>query len=706
MDKIDLNDACQYKHIDKLQEPTRAKMLEAPATLHTRLNEALSGSYNPNLCGTARDLKEHGFTDKEAVEIIYSIDGHRSPEGDEVERAVNAVYSTTGASKKSKWPQPAEVRTEAILANLAQRGIEEISEQKMLSQLPDTEPCDDLADFLRRYYKGVEFAYIGTQTWGYIAQISDFIKNTSFIRRKGYAQLVSNPMKRTLTHEEMEAKKYDKDGNPVICEKTGQHKLKYANGGRCYEFASDTLDVVTFECDNPELLDLQFATIAYLAKYLPLVAIVYSGGKSYHATFSLKGVPVKYIHELRQMMVNLGADRSVLNPVHLTRLGCVQSKKEDKAHQRVLYLDEDARGKTVSKDKLDEFLNTPGISAGEDDQEGPTPTDENFPEPICGGMMQIEYSDEPVEVIEGVAARGEKLQIAGSSKAGKTWALLHLAGAIQTGGEFLGMRCVQGDVLFLNFELSPVRLRQRIDAIPTLGGVTFLNFRGMECNWPMIKRGLEKIGGNFSAIILDPIYKMLGDADENSNGDIAHLLHHVEQVAGQRDAMTIYSHHFSKGNKSGVAQIDRQSGAGAWGRDPDALLTLTPHAEDGCLVLEHTLRNYGALESSVWKFEFPDFVHLPDENPGNLKKAHGGNNKIGSWEDALEVARNHPEGITKADMVKELKDKTKASDSTARRYIDEAVKKEKIFDNGGLFHSHQQDPQQDAFAEDKRQKAI
>ena len=332
--------------------------------------------------------------------------------------------------------------------------------------------------------------------------------------------------------------------------------------------------------------------------------------------------------------------------------------------------------------------------------------DSKFPEPMCGGMMQIDYCHEPEEIIKGVAARGEKMQIAGSSKAGKTWALLHLAGAIQTGSEFMGMECVRGDVLFLNFELSPVRMRQRIDVIPTLRDVTFLNFRGIQCNWAMIKRGLEKLGGNYSTIIFDPIYKMLGDADENSNGDIANLLHHVEQVASERNAMAVYSHHFSKGNKAGVDQIDRQSGAGAWGRDPDALITLTPHEDDGCLVLEHTLRSYAQPLSSVWKFDFPNYVHQPDANPESLKKSRGGSNKKGDWNDALHGVQCHPEGITKADLVKHIIDKTDASDSGARRYIEAAVKKDKIFDNGGLFHSRQQSPQQDAFAEDNYKKAI
>ena len=359
-DMLTIMDTCQYKRIDKLQSTTKSKMLELPASLQARLDEALTAEYNPSLCGVARLLKENHFTEAEAIEVIYNTEGHRMPVGDEIEHAVSTVYSTKGTTKKVKWKQPAKVTTEAILANLEQRNIGLISEDELADKIGRTAACDDLGDFLERFYKGIEFVYIGSQYTGTIASVDYFVKHADEIHKKGHTQLVCNPMKRPLSQQELNELAHDDSGNPVLT-KGGRHKLKYGNGGRCYEFASDTLDVVTFECDNSELLDRQFAVIAYLAQYLPLVAVVFSGGKSYHATFSLRGVPKKRLEELRQTMVNLGADRSVPNPVHLTRLGCVQ--REGKGLQRVLYLNEDARAQPVTKEKLAEFLAPPQAEA-------------------------------------------------------------------------------------------------------------------------------------------------------------------------------------------------------------------------------------------------------------------------------------------------------------------------------------------------------
>jgi hypothetical protein len=49
---------------------------------------------------------------------------------------------------------------------------------------------------------------------------------------------------------------------------------------------------------------------------------------------------------------------------------------------------------------------------------------------------------------------------------------------------------------------------------------------------------------------------------------------------------------------------------------------------------------------------------------------------------------------------------SKCSDSSARRYIEDAVGKDKIHELGGIYTTRQQDPQQDALAEEKYKKAI
>jgi len=55
-------------------------------------------------------------------------------------------------------------------------------------------------------------------------------------------------------------------------------------------------------------------------------------------------------------------------------------------------------------------------------------------------------------------------------------------------------------------------------------------------------------------------------------------------------------------------------------RDPDAILTLTPHEEDYHLVLEATLRNFPTPEKKVIEFAWPNFIHKPDLEP-TLRKA-------------------------------------------------------------------------------------
>ena len=94
LDEITIEDACQYNQLRKLQGDTRSKMVDASRSLHLYLNDALNESYNSNLCKISRRLQAEGFNDAEAVKVIYSINGHRDPVGNEVERAVDLVYGS------------------------------------------------------------------------------------------------------------------------------------------------------------------------------------------------------------------------------------------------------------------------------------------------------------------------------------------------------------------------------------------------------------------------------------------------------------------------------------------------------------------------------------------------------------------------------------------------------------------------------------
>jgi hypothetical protein len=121
-------------------------------------------------------------------------------------------------------------------------------------------------------------------------------------------------------------------------------------------------------------------------------------------------------------------------------------------------------------------------------------------------------------------------------------------------------------------------------------------------------------------VIVDPFYKLATGADENDAGAISEVVNRMEQFSERLDCSFVYAHHFSKGNKSDTDHIDRASGSGVFARDPDAILTLTPHEEEDHLVLEATLRDFPTPSPQVVEFSWPNFIHKPDLEP-KLRKA-------------------------------------------------------------------------------------
>jgi RecA-family ATPase len=67
---------------------------------------------------------------------------------------------------------------------------------------------------------------------------------------------------------------------------------------------------------------------------------------------------------------------------------------------------------------------------------------------------------------------------------------------------------------------------------------------------------------HFSAVILDPLYKLLGDLDENCAGDMNKLMNELEQVTIEAGASIILATHYSKANQAGKNPRDRISGSG------------------------------------------------------------------------------------------------------------------------------------------------
>jgi hypothetical protein len=252
-----------------------------------------------------------------------------------------------------------------------------------------------------------------------------------------------------------------------------------------------------------------------------------------------------------------------------------------------------------------------------------------LPEIVDAAEFAYAELDDPPALIHGLVHIGSKLVVGGSSKAKKTWTLLHIAVSVATGSEWLGHKTEQARVLYINLEIQPAffakRLRKVLEKLNLRlekGCLDVLNLRGYAADATfLIAEILEKIKGKgYALVIFDPIYKCLGNRDENSAGDMTDLLNTLERLAVESGAAVAFGAHFSKGNQAKKESIDRISGSGVFARDPDTILTLTSHEAPDAYVVEATLRNFAPLKPFCIRWEYPVMTLAPELRPEHLKK--------------------------------------------------------------------------------------
>jgi RecA-family ATPase len=269
--------------------------------------------------------------------------------------------------------------------------------------------------------------------------------------------------------------------------------------------------------------------------------------------------------------------------------------------------------------------------------------DIQLPEIVSADQFLGQPLEIPPELVEGMIHQGTLAMFAGGSKACKSFTLLDLGISVSQGLPWWGRHVKKGRVLYVNFELAPAFLQQRLFSVAEakgvadddvrpfkLPGLDLWNLRGYAANvnqlMPMI---VDRCRGKaYSMIILDPMYKLLGGRNENAAGEMCEVLNQFDKLAHETGAAVIYSHHFAKGSAAMKEQLDRASGSGVFARHPDAIITITPHEQDSAAVVEATLRNLPAPTPFVMRWSFP-LMHLaPDLNPKKLRGQPGAKPKF------------------------------------------------------------------------------
>lgn len=351
------------------------------------------------------------------------------------------------------------------------------------------------------------------------------------------------------------------------------------------------------EADGPPI-EMQWSIINKLK--LPCAAVVHSGGKSLHASVKIQAHDAKeYAIRVAKLYAILEAnglkiDTQNKNPSRLSRLpGCTRKGNP----QYIL-------ATNIGCDSWDSW-----VKYIEEQMHG-------VPRPESWAELRLNPPPLNPEIIHGILRRGHKMLLGGPSKAGKSYALIQLAAAVCSGGLWMDTyRCAEGNVLYVNLEIDRASFVQRVATVESqmpfnAERLTIWNLRGHNMSLTKMRQSMQNImeGKQFDFIILDPIYKM-NSGDENSAQDMTLFCNLIESIAESTGAAVGFAHHFSKGQQGGKASIDRSSGSGVFGRDPDAIGTLSElEGEDvrGCAyLLEWTLREFRSPEPVELLWEWP-----------------------------------------------------------------------------------------------------
>lgn len=318
------------------------------------------------------------------------------------------------------------------------------------------------------------------------------------------------------------------------------------------------------ESDNVEI-DKQKGIIDKMQ--LPVAALVHSGNKSLHAIVK---VDAKNYDEYRKKVdylytvckrYGLSPDTQNKNPSRLSRMPGVMRNGQKQWLVAT----------NVGKDSWDEWKDW--IEEINDDLPEITEDED---------LDTIEMK--PEQLVKDVLYPGDKMLLAGPSKAGKSYLLIELCIALATGSEWLGHPCKEGKVLYINLELKTDNRKRRFKLVRDAMGadpnlvrknIHYLDLRGKSAPLEQLSNSIIRRATThkYHAIVIDPIYKvMMGD--ENSAEAVGKFCNQLDKLAESLDAAVLYCHHHSKGSQGQKQSMDRASGSGVFTRDADVQIDM------------------------------------------------------------------------------------------------------------------------------------
>lgn len=424
------------------------------------------------------------------------------------------------------------------------------------AEMPSDEPTEDASQLV----KYLETLFESSDNVGYVTE--SWKKDDRFLPSKGHCDRTAGQLIEALSKCGGDIGSVMGDYNP---EAGAWIRFNPLDGKGVKNDNVTEYRYALVECDNMELQE-QRSIIEKLK--LPVACLVFSGKKSIHAIVHVGASDnieyrkrVEYIYQVCNK-AGLSVDIQNKNPSRLSRMPGV-----------------------LRNGNVQELLATNiGFQSFDEWKEYIEAENDDLPEAENAADFWENIPPLNPCLIDNVLRQGHKMLIAGPSKAGKSFALIELAIAIAEGKSWMGFKCAQGKVWYINLELDDISCKHRIKDVykamnippDNLSNLDIWNLRGrsqpMDKLAPkLIRRAREK---KYIAIIIDPIYKVI-TGDENSADQMAAFCNQFDKICTELNTAVIYCHHHSKGSQAGKRTMDRASGSGVFARDPDALIDMS-----------------------------------------------------------------------------------------------------------------------------------
>ena len=325
------------------------------------------------------------------------------------------------------------------------------------------------------------------------------------------------------------------------------------------------------------------------------------------------------------------------------------------------------------------------------------------------GILGVELKDflakpypKPSWLVQDIWTTGSYGVISGAWKGYKSMLSLDLALSISTGDEFLGHFAIGGDssdpnyepepqpVLYLHEEGAPGLIADRLGRIAhskgfwgarVTNGSNGLRFLVNDRRIPLFVStfpGLDLtqeewlevlydsiIVNQYKMVILESLYLITGDADENEAAALKPTLQGIAEVSRETKSAIAISHHYNKSADAGQRKLARLSGTGVVARWLESGLFLERVGEesDNSTKLDVIHRELPSMTTKILKFNWDeddegdynvdvmdarDMVEVPAESGYN----HRGNRKSNQLH--ILLAEAGEDGVSIGDLAEEL----------------------------------------------------